>query len=42
MYGDKIVVKHKDDKKINLLLYYHDKYSAFCKEIEIPYNTSVY
>lgn len=39
MYGDKILIKNKDDKKIILILYYHDKFSSFQKQFEIPYDT---
>ena len=40
MYGDKIVIKSKDDKEIKLILFYHDKFATFQKEFEIPYDTS--
>ncbi len=39
MYGDKIVIKSKDDKEIKLILFYHDKFATFQKEFEIPYDT---
>jgi|GEM_PF-7101176 len=39
MYGDKIVIKSKDDKEIKLILFYHDKFATFQNEFEIPYDT---
>lgn len=42
MYGDKIIIKSKDDKKITLVLFYHDKFDSFQKEIEIPYESTLF
>lgn len=43
MYGDKVEVKKRDDKKITLILYYHDKFSTFQKEFTVFYdNTQFY
>lgn len=40
MFGDKILIKNRDHEKITLVLYYHDKFSSFQKEFEIPYDDS--